>query len=62
MIKAVNTLVPQPVPPTSTELTPVDGVIVGPGGVALPAPAQARRGYGGNRAADRKLNQVSPPK
>ena len=26
MIKAVNTLVPQEVPPTSTELTAVDGV------------------------------------
>jgi hypothetical protein len=58
MIKAVNTLVPQPVPPTSTELTPVDGVIVGPGGVALPAPAQARRGYGGNRTPA----QASPPR
>jgi hypothetical protein len=58
MIKAVNTLVPQPVPPTSTELTPVDGVIVGPGGVALPAPAQARKGYGGNRTPA----QASPPR
>jgi hypothetical protein len=53
MIKAVNTLIPQAVPPTSTELTAVDGVEIGPGGVMFPG--RSRRGYGGNRAA-------SPPK
>jgi len=53
MIKAVDTLVPQEVPPSSGELTAVDGVEIGPGGVALPG--RGRRGYGGNRV-------VSPPK
>ena len=52
MIKAVDTLVPQEVPPTSRELTAVDGVEIGRGGVALPG--RARRGYGGNRVADDK--------
>jgi hypothetical protein len=52
MIKAVNTLVPQAVPSDSGELTAVDGVEIGPGGVALPG--RARRGSGGNRAADDK--------
>jgi hypothetical protein len=53
MIKAVDTLVPQQVPPDSTELTAVDGVEIGRGGVALPG--RARRRYGENRP-------VSPPK
>src|SRR5580765_2166410 len=48
MIKAVNTLVPQEVPPGSTELTAVDGVVIGRGGVQIPA--RGGRGYGGNRA------------
>jgi hypothetical protein len=48
----VDTLVPQDVPPSSTELTAVDGVEIGRGGVQLPA--RGRRGYGGNRAADDK--------
>jgi hypothetical protein len=52
MIKAVDTLIPQGVPPSSGELTAVDGVEIGPGGVALPG--RARRGNGGNRAADDK--------
>ena len=52
MIKAVNTLVPQEVPPTSTELTPVDGVEIGPGGVALPG--RARRDYGGDGQSRRQ--------
>jgi hypothetical protein len=47
MIKAVDTLVPQDVPPESTELTAVDGVVVGRGGVQLPA--RGRRSYGENR-------------
>ena len=47
MIKAVNTLIPQAVPPNSTELTPVDGVEIGPGGVAITG--RGRSGYGGNR-------------
>jgi hypothetical protein len=53
MIKAVDTLVPQEVPPSSGELAAVDGVEIGRGGVALPG--RSRRGYGGNRP-------VSPPK
>jgi hypothetical protein len=53
MIKAVDTLVPQEVPPGSTELTAVDGVEIGRGGVQLPA--RSRTGVGGNRP-------VSPPK
>jgi hypothetical protein len=48
MIKAVDTLVPQDVPAASTELTAVDGVEIGPGGVQIPA--RGGRGYGGNRA------------
>jgi len=48
MIKAVDTLVPQDVPPGSTELTAVDGVEIGRGGVQLPA--RGGRNYGGNRA------------
>src|SRR3954469_702394 len=52
MIKAVDTLVPQEVPPGSGELTAVDGVEIGRGGVALPG--RGRRGYGGNRVADDK--------
>ena len=52
MIKAVDTLVPQEVPATSGELTAVDGVEIGRGGVALPG--QSRRGYGGNRPAETK--------
>jgi hypothetical protein len=52
MSKAVDTLVPQEVPPGSGELTAVDGVEIVRGGVALPA--RDRRGYGGNRAADDK--------
>jgi hypothetical protein len=52
MIKAVDTLVPQEVPPSSGELTAVDGVEIGRGGIALPG--RSRRGYGGNRAADDK--------
>ena len=47
MIRAVNTLVPQEVPPDSTELTTVDGVDIAPGGVAIPA----RNG---------KVNRASP--
>ena len=61
MIKAVDTLVPQEVPPESRELTAVDGVEIGPGGVALPG--RSRRGYGGSRpAAPSGLtgNQASP--
>jgi hypothetical protein len=50
LVKAVDTLVPQPVPPTSRELTAVDGVIIGPGGVALPAPPGSR-GYGNRTPA-----------
>jgi hypothetical protein len=46
MIKAVNTLVPQEVPPGSTELTAVDGVVIGNGGVALPGTRGGR--VGGN--------------
>src|SRR2546428_13413514 len=46
MIKAVDTLVPQEVPPASGELTAVDGVEIGRGGVALPG--RGRRGYGGD--------------
>jgi hypothetical protein len=42
-VKAVDTLVPQEVPPGSRELTAVDGVEIGPGGVALPGRS---RGYG----------------
>src|SRR4030095_9038686 len=42
MIKAVDTLVPQDVPPGSTELTAVDGVEIGSGGVQIPA--RGRRG------------------
>jgi hypothetical protein len=63
MIKAVDTLIPQPVPPESGELRAVDGVEIGPGGV--PLPGRGRRGYGGNRAAapsDLRVNQVPPPK
>jgi hypothetical protein len=52
MIKAVDTLVPQEVPPGSGELTAVDGVEIGRGGVALRG--RERRDYGGNRAADDK--------
>jgi hypothetical protein len=52
MIKAVDTLVPQEVPPGSRELTAVDGVEIGRGGVQIPA--RGGRGYGGNRAADDK--------
>ena len=48
MIKAVDTLVPQEVPPGSTELTAVDGVEIGRGGIQIPA--RGGRGYGGNRA------------
>jgi hypothetical protein len=52
MIKATDTLVPQEVPPTSGELTPVDGIAIGRGGIALRG--RGGRGYGGNRAADEK--------
>ena len=52
MIKAVNTLVPQEVPPGSGELTATDGIEIGRGGV--PIRGRARRGYGGNRGADDK--------
>jgi hypothetical protein len=52
MIKAVDTLVPQEVPPGSRELTAVDGVVIGPRGIQLPA--QSGRGYGGNRTAEDK--------
>src|SRR5215831_6831158 len=52
MITAVDTLVAQQVPPTSGELTPVDGVEIGRGGVALPGRTQ--RGSGANRPADDK--------
>jgi hypothetical protein len=52
MRRAVETLIPQDVPPASTELTAVDGVEIGPGGVALPG--RSRRGYGGNRVPDDK--------
>jgi hypothetical protein len=55
-VKAIDTLVPQEVPPESTELTTVDGVDIGRGGVALPG--RGRRGYGGNRAADEKAKVV----
>jgi hypothetical protein len=44
MVKAVDTLVPQPVPPGSGEAA------VGPGGV----PLERRRGFGRDRAADEK--------
>jgi hypothetical protein len=63
MIKAVDTLVPQEVPPGSGELTAVDGVEIGRGGVALPG--RGRRGYGGSGAAapsDLRVNQVPPQK
>src|SRR5262249_15594163 len=53
MIKAADTLVPQDVPPGSGELTAVDGVEIGPGGVALPG--RGRRGYG-------EKQSVSPSK
>ena len=53
MVKGAETLVPQEVPPESGELTAVDGVEIGRGGVALPG--RPRRNYGGNRP-------VSPPK
>ena len=56
MIKAVDTLVPQPVPASSGELTAVDGVEIAPGGIAIPG--RSKRGYGGNRTPA----QVSPPK
>jgi hypothetical protein len=61
MIKAVNTLVPQPVPPDSGELTPVDGIAIGPRGV--PLRGQGGRGYGGNRAAGdkAKVTPAAPP-
>ena len=52
MIKAVDTLVPQAVPSDSTELTAVDGVEIGSGGVALPG--RGKRGYGGTRAEGEK--------
>ncbi len=60
MIKGTETLVPQPVPPTSGELAAVDGIEIGPRGV----PIRGRgRGYGGeNRATDGKVNQVAPSK
>lgn len=51
-IKAVETLVPQDVPPTSGELTAVDGIEIGPRGV--PIRGRSRRGYGGNRTSDGK--------
>jgi hypothetical protein len=50
-IKAIDTLVPQELPPESTELTVVDGVVIGRGGVALPGRG---RGYGGGRPTDDK--------
>jgi hypothetical protein len=58
-IKAVDTLVPQEVPPSSGELTAVDGVEIGPGGVALPG--RGRRGSGGTQAPDDK-GKGTPPK
>jgi hypothetical protein len=42
MIKAVDTLVPQDVPDSSAELKPVDGIAIGPGGVALRLPGKGR--------------------
>ncbi|MBL8213378.1 MAG: hypothetical protein JNK87_21855 [Bryobacterales bacterium] len=42
-IKAIETLIPQPVPPTSMELRPVDGVEIGVGGVAITG--RGRRSY-----------------
>jgi hypothetical protein len=56
MIKAVDTLVPQEVPPASGELTAVDGVEIGRGGVALPG--RPRRGPGGNRPVDAKAKST----
>jgi hypothetical protein len=56
MIRAVDTLVPQQVPPDSGELTAVDGVVIGNGGVALPA--RGHRAPGGNRAADEKAKSA----
>ena len=63
MIKAVNTLVPQPVPPTSGELTPVDGVEIGPGGIALSGRGR-RGGYGRGQAApdDKAKGTPAEPK
>jgi hypothetical protein len=55
-IKAIDTLVPQEVPPESTELTVVDGVVIGRGGVALPG--RGRREYGGSRPADTKAKSA----
>jgi hypothetical protein len=55
-IKAVDTLVPQEVPAESGELTAVDGVEIGPGGVQLLG--RGRRGYGGNRPADDKAKSA----
>jgi hypothetical protein len=52
MIKAVDTLVPQDVPPASGELAAVDGIEIGPRGV--PLRGRERRGYGRDRAADEK--------
>jgi hypothetical protein len=51
MIKAVNTLVPQDVPPGSGELAAVDGIEIGPRGVAIRGRG---RGYGRNEAAEDK--------
>jgi hypothetical protein len=58
MIKAVNTLIPQEVPAESGELRAVDGVEIGPRGVAIPG--RGRRGYGGNRAAEGKTAPAQP--
>jgi hypothetical protein len=57
LIKAVDTLVPQEVPPGSRELTAVDGVEIGRGGIALPGRG---RGYGGGRAAGAKGTPAQP--
>jgi hypothetical protein len=51
-IKAVDTLVPQEVPPGSGELAATDGIEIGRGGV--PIRGRGRRGAGGNPAADDK--------
>jgi hypothetical protein len=56
-VKAVDTLIPQEVPPESTELTTVDGVDIGRGGVAIPG--RGRRSYGGGRPPDDKAKSAA---
>ena len=58
MIKAVNTLVPQEVPPASGELTPVDGVDDRARRRCPPGRA-GEEDYGGNRAADGKVTRIA---